>query len=142
MKRYQDDSFALHTDLYQINMMETYFRDGIHKRKAVFDVYFRRNPFGNGYAIFAGLERVITYIKELRFSESDITCLPYVQHHIFDFATTYFHTIFKQHIAHIKVIEYTLLQLALKRKHTIHAILHHKIYRLIYLLHLKALRRG
>ena len=75
MKRYQDDSFALHTDLYQINMMETYFRDGIHKRKAVFDVYFRRNPFGNGYAIFAGLERVITYINDLRFSESDIDYL-------------------------------------------------------------------
>ncbi len=75
MTHYPDDSFALHTDLYQINMMETYFKDGIHNKKAVFDVYFRRNPFNNGYAIFAGLERVITYIKELKFTESDIEYL-------------------------------------------------------------------
>ncbi len=75
MTHYPDDSFALHTDLYQINMMETYFNDGIHNKKAVFDVYFRRNPFKNGYAIFAGLERVITYIKDLKFTESDIQYL-------------------------------------------------------------------
>ena len=72
MTYYPDDSFALHTDLYQINMMETYFKDGIHNKKAVFDVYFRNNPFKNGYAIFAGLERVITYINDLRFEEEDI----------------------------------------------------------------------
>ena len=75
MTYYPDDSFALHTDLYQINMMETYFNDGIHNKKAVFDVYFRNNPFKNGYAIFAGLERVITYIRDLRFTESDIQYL-------------------------------------------------------------------
>ena len=75
MTHYPDDSFALHTDLYQINMMETYFKDGIHNKKAVFDVYFRRNPFKNGYAIFAGLERVITYIKDLKFTKSDIQYL-------------------------------------------------------------------
>lgn len=75
MTTYQDDSFALHTDLYQINMMETYFNDGIHNKKAVFDVYFRKNPFKNGYAIFAGLERVITYINKLKFSDSDIAYL-------------------------------------------------------------------
>ncbi|MDY0406115.1 nicotinate phosphoribosyltransferase [Virgibacillus sp. 179-BFC.A HS] len=72
---YQDDSLALHTDLYQINMAETYWKDGIHNRRAVFDLYFRKNPFHNGYAIFAGLERVISYIQNFRFSESDLAYL-------------------------------------------------------------------
>jgi nicotinate phosphoribosyltransferase len=69
---YSDDSFTLHTDLYQINMVETYWRDGIHNRKSVFELFFRKLPFGNGYAVFAGLERVIQYIKDFRFTEDDI----------------------------------------------------------------------
>ena len=74
-ERFLDDSLALHTDLYQINMMETYWEDGMHNRKAVFEVYFRRLPFGNGFAVFAGLEKVIEYLKDLQFTESDIAYL-------------------------------------------------------------------
>src|SRR5699024_7770189 len=70
-----DDSLALHTDLYQINMVQTYWEDGIHNRKAIFDLYFRKLPFGNGYAVFAGLERIIRYVKNFKFSESDLTYL-------------------------------------------------------------------
>ncbi|KAA0941679.1 nicotinate phosphoribosyltransferase [Sporosarcina sp. ANT_H38] len=73
--KYADDSLALHTDLYQINMAETYWADGIHERKAVFELFFRRLPFGNGYSIFAGLERVLDYLKDFHFSESDLTYL-------------------------------------------------------------------
>ncbi|MCG3089803.1 nicotinate phosphoribosyltransferase [Sporosarcina cyprini] len=73
--QYADDSLALHTDLYQINMTESYWADGIHERKAVFEIYFRHLPFGNGYAIFAGLERILDYLKEFHFSESDIAYL-------------------------------------------------------------------
>ncbi|MBL4952268.1 nicotinate phosphoribosyltransferase [Neobacillus sp. OS1-32] len=69
---YHDDSFTLHTDLYQINMAETYWRDGIHNKRAVFDLYFRKLPFGNGYAVFAGLEKVIQFIQGFRFSEEDL----------------------------------------------------------------------
>ena len=53
---YTDDSLTLHTDLYQINMMQVYFEQGIHNKKAVFEAYFRQQPFKNGYAVFAGLE--------------------------------------------------------------------------------------
>ena len=42
---YKDDSLTLHTDLYQINMMQVYFNQGIHNKKAVFEVYFRQLPF-------------------------------------------------------------------------------------------------
>ncbi|MGE7916263.1 nicotinate phosphoribosyltransferase [Lysinibacillus xylanilyticus] len=72
---YADDSLALHTDLYQINMAESYWADGIHNRKAIFELYFRKLPFGNGYAIFAGLERMLEYLRNFRFSDSDITYL-------------------------------------------------------------------
>lgn len=72
---YADDSLALHTDLYQINMAESYWAAGIHNRKAIFELYFRKLPFGNGYAIFAGLERMLEYLRNFRFSESDIAYL-------------------------------------------------------------------
>jgi len=73
--KFTDDSLTLHTDLYQINMAESYWADGLHNRKSVFEVYFRKMPFGNGYAIFAGLDKVLDYLKNFRFSESDIAYL-------------------------------------------------------------------
>ena len=82
---YTDDSLALHTDLYQINMMETYWAEGIHNKKAVFELYFRRLPFGNGYAIFAGLERVLAYLRDLKFTDSDIDYLRTELHYKEDF---------------------------------------------------------
>ncbi|TWT25070.1 nicotinate phosphoribosyltransferase [Planomicrobium sp. CPCC 101110] len=74
-KRYTDDSLVLHTDLYQINMAEAYWADGMHERKAVFELFFRKLPFGNGYAIFAGLERLLEYLRNFRFSDSDLEYL-------------------------------------------------------------------
>jgi nicotinate phosphoribosyltransferase len=72
---YQDDSLTLHTDLYQINMVETYWRDGIHNKRAVFELFFRKLPFGNGYAVFAGLEKIIQFIRGFRFTEDDLEYL-------------------------------------------------------------------
>lgn len=74
-REFADDSIALHTDLYQINMAQTYWEDNIHNKKAVFEVFFRKLPFGNGYGIFAGLERVIEYIENFRFTNSDLQYL-------------------------------------------------------------------
>ena len=73
--KYEDDSLTLHTDLYQINMAETYWADGIANRKAVFELYFRKLPFGNGYVVFAGLERMLEYLRDFKFTESDIAYL-------------------------------------------------------------------
>ncbi|AEV94630.1 nicotinate phosphoribosyltransferase [Pediococcus claussenii] len=75
VKNYADDSLTLHTDAYQINMIQTYWEKGIHNKNAVFEVFFRKMPFDNGYAVFAGLERVIDYIKNLKFTKSDIEYL-------------------------------------------------------------------
>ncbi|HGC8645832.1 TPA: nicotinate phosphoribosyltransferase [Streptococcus agalactiae] len=72
---YKDDSLILHTDLYQINMMQVYFNKGIHNKRAVFEAYFRKVPFENGYAVFAGLERIVRYLENLSFSDSDLSYL-------------------------------------------------------------------
>lgn len=72
---HSDDSLALHTDKYQINMAQVYWQNGMHNRKAVFEVYFRKLPFQNGYAIFAGLERVVRYLYDFRFTDSDLSYL-------------------------------------------------------------------
>lgn len=72
---YKDDSLTLHTDLYQINMMQVFFNKGIHNKRAVFEAYFRKVPFENGYAVFAGLERIVRYLENLSFSDSDLSYL-------------------------------------------------------------------
>ncbi|AVL00500.1 nicotinate phosphoribosyltransferase [Pediococcus inopinatus] len=84
-KKYPDDSLTLHTDAYQINMIQTYWEQGIHNKNAVFEVFFRDMPFKNGYAIFAGLERVVKYIQNLHFTDSDIAYLKESEHYPDDF---------------------------------------------------------
>lgn len=73
--QFPDDSLTLHTDAYELSMMQTYWQKGLANRQAVFELYFREMPFGNGYAIFAGLERVIQYVEQLKFSDADIAYL-------------------------------------------------------------------
>ncbi|UMZ75143.1 nicotinate phosphoribosyltransferase [Natranaerofaba carboxydovora] len=69
---------ALHTDLYQLNMMQTYVKKGLQDKNVVFDMFFRRLPFGNGYAIYAGLEHIISYLTNLEFKEEDIEYLRFL----------------------------------------------------------------
>ena len=72
---YPDDSLTLHTDLYQINMMQTYWELGRADLHAVFECYFREMPFNHGYAVFAGLERLVNDLENLTFNDSDIAYL-------------------------------------------------------------------
>nr|XP_025698684.1 nicotinate phosphoribosyltransferase 2 isoform X2 [Arachis hypogaea] len=60
------------TDLYQFTMAYTYWKAGKHEERAVFDLYFRKNPFGGEYTIFAGLEECIRLISNYKLSEEDI----------------------------------------------------------------------
>ena len=75
MYQFEDDSLMLQNDLYQINMAESYWNDGIHERMAVFDLYFRSMPFNGGYAVFNGLKRVIDFMDNFGFSDTDIEYL-------------------------------------------------------------------
>lgn len=71
----KSDNLTLHTDKYQINMMYAHWRNGSHRNRAVFEAYFRKLPFGNGFAVFAGLRRIVEYINQLRFSDEMIEYL-------------------------------------------------------------------
>ncbi|MED6210640.1 Nicotinate phosphoribosyltransferase 1 [Stylosanthes scabra] len=60
------------TDLYQFTMAYAYWKARKHAERAVFDLYFRKNPFGGEYTIFAGLEECIRFISNYKLSEEDI----------------------------------------------------------------------
>lgn len=68
-------NLALLCDFYELTMANGYFQKGMHKQIAYFDVFFRSVPDGGGFAIAAGLEQVVEYIKGLHFNEEDIAYL-------------------------------------------------------------------
>lgn len=68
-------SLTLLTDLYELTMMQGYFKNKDQNETVIFDAFYRTNPQDSGYAISAGLEQVIDYIKNLRFSHEDILYL-------------------------------------------------------------------
>ena len=67
-------NLTLLTDLYELTMMQGYFK-AKNDNLAVFDAFYRTNPSKGGYAICAGLEQVIEYIENLHFDEDDIAYL-------------------------------------------------------------------
>ncbi|MBQ7507635.1 MAG: nicotinate phosphoribosyltransferase [Lachnospiraceae bacterium] len=67
-------NLTLMTDLYEMTMMQGYFKTG-NRRRAVFDTFYRRNPCDGGYSIMAGLDQVIEYIENLHFGEEDLEYL-------------------------------------------------------------------
>ncbi len=62
-------------DFYELTMANGYFKCGKGDEISYFDVFFRNVPDGGGYAIAAGLEQIIDYIKNLRFDDEDIEYL-------------------------------------------------------------------
>lgn len=54
------------TDMYQISMAYAYWKTGRHADFAVFDLFFRKPPFGGEYCIFAGLDEVLSFISTYR----------------------------------------------------------------------------
>ncbi|KAB5547822.1 hypothetical protein DKX38_011228 [Salix brachista] len=61
------------TDLYQFTMAYAYWKANKHQERAVFDLYFRKNPFGGEYTVFAGLEECIRLIANFKFTEDEIS---------------------------------------------------------------------
>ncbi len=68
-------NLTLLTDLYELTMMQGYFKEKDANETVIFDAFYRSNPGGNGYAICAGLEQAIEYIKELEFNSEDVDYL-------------------------------------------------------------------
>ncbi len=68
-------SNPLFTDLYQLTMLAGYFKHGLLEKRATFDLYFRRAPFGGSYAVFAGLENALDYLENVRFTTEHLEYL-------------------------------------------------------------------
>lgn len=70
-----EQNYTMLCDFYQLTMGNGYFRTKYADKNAVFDLFFRRVPDGGGYAVCAGLEQVISYIENLKFTDEDIEFL-------------------------------------------------------------------
>jgi nicotinate phosphoribosyltransferase len=66
---------GLYTDFYELTMIQGYFLEGKKYDDAVFDYFFRTNPFGGGYVIYAGLENVLHLLKNFRFPQKSLDFL-------------------------------------------------------------------
>lgn len=65
-------NYSMLTDQYELNMANSYFESGMKDTVGVFDVFFRKVPSNGGYALMAGLDKVIEYINNLKFSDNDL----------------------------------------------------------------------
>jgi nicotinate phosphoribosyltransferase len=73
---------ALLTDFYQLTMLASYFKIGIHRRHVIFEYFYRQAPFGGLYAVFVGLHALIDYLQHLRFTDEQIAYLSSL--HVFE----------------------------------------------------------
>lgn len=69
------ENLTLLTDLYELTMMQAYFKNKNKNETVIFDAFYRENPFGSGYAICCGIEQIVDYINNLHFEKSDIDYL-------------------------------------------------------------------
>ena len=76
MKKQSDErNITMMMDLYELTMANGYFLQENQGERVAFDVFFRRNPDGGGFSVFAGLEQIIEYIENMHFAEEDIDYL-------------------------------------------------------------------
>ncbi|WP_186756593.1 nicotinate phosphoribosyltransferase [Echinicola salinicaeni] len=68
-------SLALLTDFYQLTMAYAYWKSGKAEQEAVFNLFFRKNPFQSGFTIAAGLDYVIDYCRNFKFDDNDLEYL-------------------------------------------------------------------
>ena len=75
MDRYEGRNLTMLTDFYELTMAGGYFENGFEDKIAYFDMFYRRNPDHAGFAIMAGVQQVVDYLSNLKFSEEDISFL-------------------------------------------------------------------
>ncbi len=72
---FDNRNLTMMTDLYQLTMMNSYYLQGVHQKKSVFDMFYRQSSTYVSYSIFAGLEQVVDYIQKLKFTDEDLEYL-------------------------------------------------------------------
>lgn len=75
MTQFDKRNLSMVMDLYEMTMANGYFTGGEADDPVTFDVFYRRNPDGGSYSIFAGLEQVLEYLENLHFTAADISYL-------------------------------------------------------------------
>ena len=63
------------TDFYEITMANGYFTNGFQDKIAYFDMFFRKIPDSGGFAIMAGVQQLVEYLKDLHFTKEDLDYL-------------------------------------------------------------------
>ena len=74
-RTYMAENLTMLCDFYELTMANGYFKTNMKDKITYFDVFFRRIPDGGGFAIACGLEQIIEYINELKFTDDDIAYL-------------------------------------------------------------------
>lgn len=69
------DTRALHTDLYQLTMLASYFHEGRHETPAVCELFVRRLPKNRRFLVAAGLTQALNYLREVRFTDEQVESL-------------------------------------------------------------------
>lgn len=77
---YDQRNISMMMDLYELTMANGYFLEEEEKKRVAFDVFYRRNPDGGGFAVFAGLEQVLEYLEGMHFRQQDIDYLRSLGH--------------------------------------------------------------
>lgn len=73
-----DQSLALLTDFYQMTMIYGYWKAGLDRKEAVFQLFFRKTPFKGGFTVAAGLESVIHFLEKFKYDTSDLDYLAHI----------------------------------------------------------------
>ncbi|GKT16350.1 Nicotinate phosphoribosyltransferase [Aduncisulcus paluster] len=83
---------SLLTDLYQITMAYAYWKNGCAHKHSVFEAFFRKNPFKGEFTIFAGLDEVMRFISDFKFTKEQLdflkTLLPHAEDEFFEYLST------------------------------------------------------
>ena len=72
MTQFSTRNIIMMMDLYEMTMANGYFANSDTQPRVIFDIFYRKNPDGGGFAIFAGLEQILEYIENMHFTEQDI----------------------------------------------------------------------
>ena len=72
MTQFESRNITMMMDLYEMTMAYGYFKENDTEKKVAFDVFYRKNPDGGGFSIFAGLEQVIEYLENMHFEDVDV----------------------------------------------------------------------
>ena len=74
-KSFQEPNLTMLTDFYELTMANGYFANGFQDTICYFDMFFRKVPDNGGFAIMAGVEQLVNYLKNLKFTDEDIEFL-------------------------------------------------------------------